>query len=149
MQPQSARDLDGVGRYLRVIASGGDGVYAIAELSVAGDCPPRWPPPLAMQRGTLIEQALALKLWAFGALAALFILAYRPKLPDFVKLLGAVPAGLAIAALIQLVEVWPLSRAVVLPLVVSLLAVAAATALRLALRSKKTTATATAGSPKR
>ena len=55
----------------------------------------------------VVERALVLKLWAFGVLGALFVLGYRRKLPDFVKLLGAVPAGLAIAAAIQVVEVWP------------------------------------------
>jgi hypothetical protein len=133
MQPRSAHDLDGAGRYLRVTAAGGDGVYAIAELSVAGDCPPRWPPPLAMQHGTVVERALRLKLWAFAAFGALFILGYRPKLPDFVKLLGAVPAGLAIAAAVQLIEVWPPSRDVVIPLVASIAIVGAAAAVRLSL----------------
>jgi hypothetical protein len=130
VQPRSARDLDGSGRFLRVMATGGDGGYAIAELSVAGDCPPRWPPPLAMQKGVVIEGAVQLKLWAFGALAALFILAYRPALPDFVKLLGVVPAGLAIAAAVQLAEIWPPPRAVVVALAASLAIVAAAAALR-------------------
>ena len=93
MQPRSARELDGVGRYLRVAAAAGDGVFSIAELSVAGVCPPRWPPALAMQHGTVVERALVLKLWAFAVLGALFVLGYRRKLPDFVKLLGAVRRG--------------------------------------------------------
>ncbi len=137
VQPRSARDLDGSGRFLRVTAAGGDGGYAIAELSVAGDCPPRWPPPLAMQKGVVIEGAVQLKLWGFGALTALFILAYRPALPDFVKLLGVVPAGLAIAAAVQLAEIWPPSRAVVVPLVASLAIIAAAAALRFVVGARR------------
>jgi hypothetical protein len=137
MQPRSARDLDGSGRYLRVTVAVGDGIYSIAELSIAGDCPPRWPPPLAMQHGTIVERALSLKLWAFAALGALFVLGYRPKLPDFVKLLGAVPAGLAIAAAVQLVEVWPPSRDVVVPLVAAVAIVAAAGGLRVALKRRR------------
>ena len=33
MQPRAARDLAGTGRYLRLGVSGGDGLYAVAELS--------------------------------------------------------------------------------------------------------------------
>jgi hypothetical protein len=137
MQPRSARDLDGGGRFLRVSAAGGDGVFSVAELSVAGACPPRWPPALAMQEGTVVERPLALKLWGFAILGALFILGYRPKLPDFVKLLGVVPAGLGIAAAVQLAEVWPPPAAVMGPLVASLAIVGAAAALRLVLARRK------------
>jgi hypothetical protein len=137
MQPRSAHDLDGVGRYLRVAAAAGDGVFSVAEVSVAGECPPRWPPALAMQHGTVVERALVLKLWAFAALAALFVLGYRRRLPDFVKLLGAVPAGLAIAAAIQVVEVWPPPAMVLGPLVASLAIVAGAAGLRWVLARRK------------
>ena len=50
-------------------ASGGDGVYAVAELSAAAECPPRWPPVLAPQHGTPIDRSAATKAWAFAALA--------------------------------------------------------------------------------
>jgi hypothetical protein len=137
MQPRAARELDGLGRYLRVAAAGGDGVFSIAEVSVAGVCPPRWPPALAMQHGTVVEGAVVLKLWAFAVLGALFVLGYRRTLPDFVKLLGAVPAGLAIAAAIQVVEVWPPPASVLGPLVASLAIVGAAAVLRWVLARRK------------
>ena len=69
------------GRYLRLAASGGDGVYAVAELSAAADCPPRWPPVLAPLQGTPIERSAATKAWAFAALAAAYVLAYRRSRP--------------------------------------------------------------------
>ena len=98
------------GRYLRLAASGGDGVYAVAELSVAADCPPRWPPVLAPLHGTPIERSAATKAWAFAALAAAYVLAYRRKLPDFIKLLVAAPLGVALALAFQLAEIWPPPR---------------------------------------
>jgi hypothetical protein len=107
MQPRAAHGLEGSGRYLRLSASGGDGRYAVSELSVAETCPPRWPPPLALQQGTRIEQSLRLKLWAFAALGAAFILGYRRRAPDFIKLLVAVPVGVGVAAAVQLADLWP------------------------------------------
>ena len=89
MQLRAARDLHGSGRYLRLTASGGDGIYAVAELSAAAVCPPQWPPVLAPQRGTPIDNSVATKAWAFAVLAAAYVLAYRRKLPDFFKLLVA------------------------------------------------------------
>ena len=107
LQPRAARDVHGVGRYLRLSASGGDGVYAVAELSVAGRCPARWPPALALQEGTPVEDSARIKAWAFAACALVYIFAYRPRAPDFIKLLVAVPLGLATALCVQLAELWP------------------------------------------
>jgi hypothetical protein len=105
-QLRAGRDLKGAGRYLRLTAAGGDGRWSVAEISAWTDCPTSWP-PLAMQKGVPDDQALRRKLLAFGALAALYILLYRKRLPDWAKLLGVVPAGLAIAVLIQLAQEWP------------------------------------------
>ena len=131
--PRSEHGLAGSGRWLRLTASGGDGMYAVAELSVAEACPPRWPPALALQHGTRIEQSLELKLWAFAGLGAAFILAYRRRSPDFIKLLGAVPAGVAVAAFVQLADLWPPSGPVLARVAESLAIVVAAAALRIAL----------------
>jgi hypothetical protein len=105
-QLRAGRDLKGVGRYLRVTAAGGDGRFSVAEVSAWRDCPSTWP-PLAMQKGEPDEQAVRFKLWAFGPAAFLFLLFYRRRWPDWVKLLGVVPAGLAIALGIQLAQDWP------------------------------------------
>jgi hypothetical protein len=131
MQPRAAHDLAGTGRWLRLTASGGDGAYAVSELAVASRCPPRWPPALALQRGTPIERSARIKAWAFAALAAAFILGYRRRAPDFVKLLVAVPVGVGIALLVQLAEMWPPPPAVAGPLAAAIAIVGAAIGARL------------------
>lgn len=132
MQPRAARNLHGSGRYLRLAASGGDGVYAVAELSAAADCPPRWPPALAPQQGTPIDRSAATKAWAFAALGAAYVLGYRRKLPDFFKLLVAAPLGVAIALAFQLADIWPPPRSLLGPLLAAPAIIAAAFALRVA-----------------
>jgi hypothetical protein len=134
MQPRGARDVTGAGRYLRLSATGGDGLYAVAELSVAATCPPRWPPPLALQEGTPVDESARLKAWALAACAAAYILAYRRRAPDFVKLFVAVPLGLAAALCVQLTEIWPPPPALRTALLAAVAIVAAAAALRVALR---------------
>jgi hypothetical protein len=130
MQPRAAHDLQGAGRWLRLTASGGDGAYAVSELAVAARCPPRWPPALALQRGTPIEHSARTKAWAFAALAAAFILGYRRRAPDFVKLLVAVPVGVGIALMVQLAEMWPPPPSVARPLAAAVIIVLGAAALR-------------------
>ena len=132
MQPRAARDLVAKGRYLRLSASAGDGVYAVAELSVAGACPPRWPPPVAVEAGTPVDESARLKAWALAACAAAYIFAYRRRAPDFVKLLIAVPLGLATALCVQLAESWPPSPPLRAVLVAAIGIVASAAALRVA-----------------
>jgi hypothetical protein len=132
VQPRAGRNLQGRGRYLRVSASGGDGVYAVAEVSAAAPCPPQWPPVLALQHGAPVDQSAATKAWAFAALAAAYVLAYRRKLPDFFKLLVAAPIGLAIALILQLAEIWPPPRSLLPPLLAAPVIVGAAFAIRTA-----------------
>jgi hypothetical protein len=132
VQPRAIHDLHGRGRYLRLSASGGDGVYAVAEVSAAAECPPRWPPVLAPQHGTPIDHAAATKAWAFAALAAAYVLGYRRKLPDFLKLLVAAPIGVGIALILQVVDIWPPPPPLRLPLLAAPVIVAAAFALRAA-----------------
>jgi hypothetical protein len=62
------------------------------------------------QHGTPIDNSVATKAWAFAALAAAYVLAYRRKLPDFFKLLVAAPLGVLIALVLQLADVWPPPR---------------------------------------
>lgn len=133
LQPRAAHDLHGRGRYLRVSAAGGDGVYAVAEVAAAAECPPRWPPVWAPQHGTPIDRSLATKAWAFAALAAAYVLAYRRKLPDFFKLLVAAPLGVLIALVLQLVDIWPPPSSVLLPLLAAPAIVGAAFGIRYAL----------------
>jgi len=134
MQPRAVRDLHSTGRYLRLSAGGGDGVYAVAELSLAAECPPRWPPVLAPQRGAPIDRSAATKAWLFAALGAAYVLAYRRKLPDFLKLLIAAPLGIGLALVLQLADIWPPPRSLLLPLIAAPAIVAAAFAVRMVFR---------------
>jgi hypothetical protein len=109
-QLRAGRDLHGAGRYLRLSAAGGDGQWALSEVSAWRDCPTKWP-PLAMQKGTPDDEAVRLKLWAFAALGVAYVLAYRRHAPDWVKLLGVAPAGVGLALALQVRELWPPSSA--------------------------------------
>ena len=132
IQTRAVRNVTAVGRYVRLAVEPGGGPHAVAELSIASaaDCAVRWPPPLASQRGTLIERAALSKWWLFVALASAYVLAYRRTLPDFVKLLVAAPLGIGIALAIQLADVWPPPSSMHAPLVAGAAIVAAAVAVR-------------------
>lgn len=131
-QLRAGRGLHGGGRYLRLSATGGDGRWAVSELSAWSDCPTSWP-PLAMQTGTPDDESVRLKLWGFAALAVAFVLLYRKRAPDWTKLLGAVPAGVGLALFLQLRETWPPSEAIVGRLAAAVGAVVAAVLVRVAL----------------
>jgi hypothetical protein len=128
-QLRAGRDLRGSGRYLRLSASGGDGQWSLSEVSAWRECPTRWP-PLAMQKGTPDDEAVRLKLWAFAALAVAYVLIYRRRAPDWVKLLGVAPAGVGLALALQVHELWPPSSALAIRLVAVGAAIVAAGAVR-------------------
>jgi hypothetical protein len=128
-QLRAGRDLTVSGRYLTLSAAGGDGLWSASEVSAWRDCPKSWP-PLAMQKGTPDDETVRLKLWAFGALALAYVLAYRKRMPDWAKLLGVAPAGVGIALAVQVAELWPPSPALAVRLAVVTAAIAAAAALR-------------------
>lgn len=128
-QLRAGRDLVVSGRYLRLSAAGGDGLWSVSEVSAWRDCPRSWP-PLAMQKGTPDDEAVRLKLWAFAALAVVYVLAYRKRMPDWAKLLGVAPAGIGIALVVQVAELWPPSPGLAARLAGVAAAVVAAAALR-------------------
>src|SRR5262249_13611607 len=128
-QLRPGRDLKGAGRYLRLSAAGGDGRFSVAEVSAWTDCPSTWP-ALALQKGEPDDQAVRVKLWAFGPAAFLYLLLYRRRWPDWAKLLGVVPAGLAIALGIQIAEDWPPSSGVAFRVCAVVLVVLVAAVLR-------------------
>ena len=134
VQTRVVRKLTAAGRYVRLAVEPGGGPHAVAELSIASasasDCPSRWPPPLALQRGTPVESSALSKWWLFIALASAYVLAYRRKLPDFIKLLVAAPLGIGLAVAIQLADVWPPPSSLHAPLAGGAAIVAAAVAVR-------------------
>jgi hypothetical protein len=131
-QLRAGRDLKGTGRYLRLSATGGDGRWSVSELSAWSACPTTWP-PLAMQAGTPDDEALRFKIQAFLVLAVASVLLYRKRLPDWAKLLVALPAGLAIAIGVQLAQMGPPSPEIARWLVVAAGAIVVTIALRLAI----------------
>jgi hypothetical protein len=137
MQLRVGRDLAGTGRYLRLDAAGGDGRYAAAELAVFAVCPARFPPGLAVQKGTPVAASVRTKIWALAALAAAYVLAYRRRAPDFVKLLIALPLGVALSLGVQLVEIWPPPGTVALELAGAAAAIAAAFGARAAVGRRR------------
>ncbi|HTA18236.1 MAG TPA: hypothetical protein VK989_03035, partial [Polyangia bacterium] len=130
-QLRAGRDLRGAGRYLRLTAAGGDGRWSVSEVSAWSECPKAWP-PLAMQKGTPDDESVRFKLWAFAAFALGYVLAYRKRAPDWLKLVGVVPAGLGVAVAVQLVQDWPPSSSLALLVAGVVAAVIAAVALKLA-----------------
>jgi hypothetical protein len=137
MQLGLGRALTGSGRYLRLDAAGGDGRYAVAELAVFAACPVRFPPGLAMQKGTPVVESVRLKIWALGALAVAYVLAYRRRAPDFIKLLVALPLGVALSLGVQLAEIWPPPARLALELAGVVVAFAAALGARVALGRRR------------
>ena len=135
-QLRAGRDLRGSGRYLRLSAAGGDGLWSVSEVRAWSDCPTTWP-ALAMQKGTPDDEAVRLKLWAFTALGVAYVLAYRKRAPDWVKLLGVAPAGVGVALAVQVAELWPPSPALALRLAGGVAAIAAAAAVRWGLGRKR------------
>jgi hypothetical protein len=135
-QLRAGRGLTGSGRYLQLSAAGGDGRWSVSEVSAWRDCPTSWP-PLAMQKGTPDDEAVRLKLWAFAALAVAYVLAYRKRMPDWMKLLGVAPAGIGIALAIQVAELWPPSADLAVRLVGVAAVVAAAAGVRWALARRR------------
>jgi hypothetical protein len=135
-QLRVGRDLKGAGRYLRLTAVGGDAPWTVSELSAWRDCPQTWP-PLAMQASTPDDDSVRLKLWAFAILAVAYVVLYRKRAPDWAKLLGAVPAGVGIALVLQLREIWPPSTALVGRLAAAGAAVVAAVVVRAVLARRE------------
>jgi hypothetical protein len=113
LQLRGKRDLVGKGRYLRVSPARGEGKFYVAEVSAWSECPKEFP-PLAIIHGVPPEAGLSLKIWALALLAFAWVLFYTPKRPDWYKLLGVAPAGLAISVAKQAYDAWPLPGKLVL-----------------------------------
>ena len=51
MQTRSTEEVDGVGRFVRIMASGGDGNYSVGEVAIYTSRPSTWPPRLGVRQG--------------------------------------------------------------------------------------------------
>jgi hypothetical protein len=109
-----AGQLDGRARYLRLTASGGDGRYTVAELGVYETCPATWPPTLARQRGSAIEDTAGIKIAFFVAAAVLFLFLHRRGgglVRNLSLLLPLATGFFMVRDLVQLYPFWKLESA--------------------------------------
>jgi hypothetical protein len=95
-------------RYVRLTASGGDGLYSVGEIAVYSQCPAEWPNvQIARAEGLPIGEGIRLKLWLFAAAAIGFIFLTRRGGPRRQYLLALVPLGLGVSAAFSLSEIYP------------------------------------------
>jgi hypothetical protein len=78
MQMRARDDLQGQGRYVRISARDGDGLYALTELQLYASRPAVFPPRLAALDGAPLEENLRTKILLFGlALSVAVLLSYK------------------------------------------------------------------------
>jgi hypothetical protein len=100
----------GSARYLRVSASGGDGLYTVSELAVYGTCPTGWPASAeALPRKIGVAPGVAVRdaLIALGLTWALFLLVYNRQSPRWIAALGVVPVLAFVHAVVKVAEIYP------------------------------------------
>jgi hypothetical protein len=98
--------FDARARYVRLSASGGDGMYSVGEVALFAECPAGWP-EVTLARAEGIEPFKAARswVWTFAAAAMLFIVGHRRGGPRGQWALLApvfVTGALAISALAEL-----------------------------------------------
>jgi hypothetical protein len=95
MQARSKDDLQATGRYVRVSARDGDGLYALTEVQLYPSRPSVFPPKLPALEGLPLEEMLRTKILVFGlALSVLVLLSWKGARPWWTLMLIA----LALAA---------------------------------------------------
>jgi hypothetical protein len=95
-------------RFIRLSASGGDGLYAVGELAVYSECPAH-APELSLRRVTgapLADDARG-KMWLFGAAALLFVLLHRKDAQRRRDWLMLLPLGTGVMLVLALLEIYP------------------------------------------
>lgn len=74
LQPRSNDSLDGRGRYVRISATGGDGMYALSEVQVFSQRPSVFPPELPAKEAAPLDETVRTRILLFGlALSALLM----------------------------------------------------------------------------
>ncbi len=110
MLTRDVDNLDATGRYVRVTASGGDGLYSVGEVQLFSKRPRDWPArPLAEQGKSSTEEARTrMQLFAVAAIA--YLLLRRRSSPRWVNALGIVPLAAGAYLAVQMAEIWPLDE---------------------------------------
>jgi hypothetical protein len=100
--------LDGRARHVRLEATGGDGLYSVAEVALFADCPQTFPDVgLARSPGVPLEEAARTEIWLFAAALTLFVLVHRKGGPRVTWALGLVPLGASYLLARDLAEIYP------------------------------------------
>jgi hypothetical protein len=106
--------LDGRARYVRLSASGGDGLYAVGEVGVYANCPSEWPPPLRRKWGASSEEAGRERVIIFIVAVVLFLALHRKGggwLRRSAVLLPIAAGAWLVRDLIRLYPFWSLESA--------------------------------------
>ncbi len=95
-------------RYLRLTASGGDGLYSVSELAVYERCPERGAPALRREHGHSPQDLARRDLERFACALLLLLLLHRLGAPRLNLLLAAIPTVALIALVRSLIPLAPL-----------------------------------------
>jgi hypothetical protein len=107
--------IQGQARYVRVTASGGDGLYTVGEVGAYDECPRDWPPVLDRATGRTPEDAAGSRFWWFIAASVAFLFFHRKNGGWIRALLVLLPLyfGFQLTRdLIKLYPFWKLESAV-------------------------------------
>jgi hypothetical protein len=108
LQPRYTDTLDATARYVRVMAFGGDGSYALSEVQVFSQRPDRWPPNPTVRDSIPPDEVFRNKTLALGlALAVAVIVTWNGAPLWWLLLVLLVPAAAAFDAWRALSIAWP------------------------------------------
>ncbi len=100
--------FDGKARYVRLQASGGDGLYTVTELALFADCPASWPQlAIARYEGVPLHKPARDALIWLAISGCAFLLVHRKGSPRWLTALGLVPIAAAVNAAVHIASIWP------------------------------------------
>jgi hypothetical protein len=108
LQPRSTMELGATARYVRVVATSGDGSYALSEFQVFSQKPEVWPPKPVVKDSIPPDEVLRNKILALGlALAVLVLFTWKGAPIWWTLLVLLVPCAAAFDAWRALSLAWP------------------------------------------
>ena len=108
LQPRQVSELNVVGRYLKISASGGDGSYAIGEVQAFSERPAVFPPRIPVVEGIPLERRQRDRLLMFGlALIGFVVLSFRGAPIWWLLAVGIWPLLTGVRLFEALQDSWP------------------------------------------
>jgi len=108
LQERVNKSLDASARYVRVMASGGDGNYSLTEVQLFANPPAALPAGVQVARGIPKVIEVRSKVLAFGlALVGLLVLSYRKAPWWWLGLVSLVPLTVGWELASMLIDTWP------------------------------------------